>query len=38
MALYFVDDIAVIVMDNAENRLNDTFVIAFNKLLDDVER
>ncbi|RUS76979.1 hypothetical protein EGW08_015266 [Elysia chlorotica] len=37
MALYSVGDIAVIVMDNGENRINATFVDQFNTLLDDVE-
>ncbi|GFS24213.1 enoyl-CoA delta isomerase 3-like [Elysia marginata] len=37
MALYFVNDIAVIVMDNGENRLNKKFVLEFDELLDYVE-
>ncbi|KAK3772971.1 hypothetical protein RRG08_036305 [Elysia crispata] len=38
LALYFVDKIAVIVMDNGENRINFELIVKFHKLLDIVER
>ena len=38
LALYFVDEIAVIVMDNGENRINFELIVKFHKLLDIVER
>uniref|UniRef100_A0A2C9M1D0 Uncharacterized protein n=1 Tax=Biomphalaria glabrata TaxID=6526 RepID=A0A2C9M1D0_BIOGL len=37
-SLYFSHDIAIIVIDRGENRLNLEFLTTFNSLLDDVER
>lgn len=37
-SLYHSHDIAIIVIDRGENRLNKEFVTSFNILLDDVER
>ncbi|KAK3778056.1 hypothetical protein RRG08_044673 [Elysia crispata] len=38
LELHFVNDIAIIVMNNGENRMNPAFVDDFNVLLDEVER
>ena len=38
LELHYVGDIAIIVMDCGENRLNTPFVDAFNELMDDIER
>ena len=38
LELHYVGDIAIIVMDRGENRLNNSFLDAFNELMDDVER
>ena len=38
MAFYFVDEITVIVVNNGENRMNDTYFLKINELLDEVER
>lgn len=38
LELHYVGDIAVIVMNCGENRLNTPFLDNFNKLMDDVER
>ncbi|GFO46678.1 enoyl-coa delta isomerase 3-like [Plakobranchus ocellatus] len=37
LELHYVGDIAIIVMDCGENRLNLTFVKGFNELMDDIE-
>ncbi|CAL1542013.1 unnamed protein product [Lymnaea stagnalis] len=37
-SLYHSNDIAIIVIDRGENRLNKEFVTSFNILLDDVEK
>lgn len=38
MALYFSTDVAFIVINRGENRLNLEFVQTFDVLLDDIER
>ncbi|RUS75836.1 hypothetical protein EGW08_016405 [Elysia chlorotica] len=37
LELHYVHDIAIIVMDRGENRLNTQFLDGFNELMDDVE-
>ncbi|XP_035824895.1 enoyl-CoA delta isomerase 2, peroxisomal [Aplysia californica] len=37
LSLYYIDSIAVLVMNNGENKLNDDFLDSFHTMLDDVE-